>query len=75
MNKLLTDTQASRIYGAMCALNDIGGILDMRTEGDCDGKHVRVFENDDRTITVVSGGKFEGHDSQDAFAKFYSIVN
>lgn len=75
MNKLLTDNQAARVYSAMCVLNDINAIIDIQI-CESEATYKRVFELAiDGSICVYSGGVYQSHESQDAFAKFYSIVN
>jgi hypothetical protein len=73
--KLLTDNQAARVYGAMCVLNDVNAIVDVQIR-ESEDTYKRVFElGTDGSICVYANGVYESHESQDAFAKFYSIVN
>jgi len=71
--QVLNTAQACAAYAAMCAMNNVNGLVDIRLDsGSVNCK--RVYENDDGSV-VVCGNGFERYASQDAFAKAYSIAD
>jgi hypothetical protein len=68
MNLILNKSQAEAVYSAMCALNNVGGLVRIALENDID-----VYERDDDTIAVLSDGPAERHTNQAAFATAYGL--
>lgn len=76
MNRNLTNERAAAIYAAMCNMNNVGGLVDVRIPSHFASQCIRVWQNDDDTICVVKGNDLdERYMSQDEFAAAYSIVN
>lgn len=76
--RILTLPEAMHVYGAMCHLNEIGGILHVRIiQGAEIVKHVEEYLTDEvdvyvRNATSYVGGR-EVYVNQDAFAKAYGL--
>lgn len=69
MTKILTQAQAEAVYSAMCALNNVGALLDT-----C-GNGWRVMQRPDETVRVedLNGRTIETYASQAGFASFYDL--
>ncbi len=69
MTKILTQAQAEAVYSAMCALNNVGALLDTYGNG------WRVMQRHDETVRVedLNGRTIEKYTSQASFASFYDL--
>lgn len=68
---LLNQAKAEAVYGAMCALNNVGGKLLANFEHE--DKLTTVHELPSGLIVVCDGRTFEEYDGQTAFAAAYDL--
>jgi len=79
MNTLfLNQSQAEAVYGAMCALNNVGGRIAATVAIVDAGTHVNVYETSLGVVCLVKVCDFdlvdsEGYESQAAFATAYGL--
>ena len=73
----LTRAQAEAVYTAMCALNNVGGLI-VATFRDNEGRGIRVRELAGGTVRVTTDtcghpSEQERHDNQAAFVTAYNL--
>ncbi len=77
---ILNKAQAEAAYSAMCALNNVSGVIDVRIPiGVTVGRYVRVYQlfvSNTVRVSLYWGGSVGGHEShadQKAFAIAYGL--
>lgn len=74
---ILTQAQAQAVYGAMCALNNVGAKL-KASFGDVSTNSLNAFESSDGEINVVRVSRYDVQEAeiypdQADFARAYSL--
>jgi len=73
-NLILTTAQAQAVYSAMCALNNIGAVIDVEIPGGCGGTRIQgTFTGSVRVEQRWDDWKSERYPDQDAFAAAYGL--
>lgn len=73
-NLILTPAQAKAVYSAMCALNNIGAVIDVEIPGGCGGTRIQgTFTGSVRVEQRWDDRKSERYPDQDAFAAAYGL--
>lgn len=71
---ILTTAQAQAVYSAMCALNNIGAVIDVEIPGGCGGTRIQgTFTGSVRVEQRWDDRKSERYPDQDAFAAAYGL--
>ncbi|MFY3577133.1 hypothetical protein ACOTI8_31015 [Achromobacter xylosoxidans] len=71
---ILTTAQAQAVYSAMCALNNIGAVIDVEIPGGCGGTRIQgTFTGSVRVEQRWDDRKSERYPDQDAFAASYGL--
>lgn len=66
---ILNKSQADAVYSAMCALNNVGGQIDVRIEA----LSVRSLESGMIVVSCTTSRRIEGYASQKDFALAYEL--
>ncbi|CUK24043.1 hypothetical protein ACOTH0_08955 [Achromobacter xylosoxidans] len=73
-NLILTTAQAQAVYSAMCALNNIGAVIDVEIPGGCGGTRIQGTSTGSvRVEQRWDDWKSERYPDQDAFAAAYGL--
>lgn len=73
-DQILTTAQAQAVYSAMCALNNIGAVIDVEIPGGCGGTRIQeTFTGSVRIEQRWDDRKSERYADQAAFAAAYGL--
>lgn len=73
MANVLNQAQAEAVYGAMVALNNVGGLIDVRIYDVRNGQLIDVREAASGNVKVICLNGREDYENQNAFAAAYGM--